>query len=481
MRNHQKNECAPIASCVINRGPMANQQGIYFVFSAITILVLFGIVALGIEVGRWYAIQSEISKSVDGAAFAGATNSGNFTPAELKTMVEEVAKANFPVGMVGTENLVVDVQDDGKGKITVGAHVHAVNPLSSVMGAAHEKTKVGSLGVAKLRKFEIVLVLDTSGSMSGAIGELRTAAQDFVQSFKSLEGDARNKIGLVTFSSGVMKRYPLTDQFVDVLDTEIGTLSAYGYTNAEEALDRAQDDGTEGLGVDMGWSDQIGVAENERTGQYIVFFSDGQPTAFRAPFSTNGSTQVEAAVRFSGSKPLSLKKLDQQEATLSVGGDTGEPTPSGTGVGNGPRYTSNCTGNLTKNSWKWWILDPLYDQNGPAPDPGLVPNPYSVFVPTIYDKPNPVFGWDHNGCIPRQTLRNYGDLVAQQMAVEHALEAKDVREFKIYTVGLGSGIDYGFLGKLASGEDFELKAADATELHDAFAEIANRIKLVLIE
>ncbi len=478
MSNHQKNECSATTSCSQIRGPLANERGVYFMFSAITVLVLFGIVALGIEVGRWYAIQSEVSKSVDGAAFAGAVNSGNFTPAELKTMVEEVAKANFPDGMVGTENLVVDVQDDGKGKITVAATVDSVNPLAKVVGSQHEKTNIKSTGVAKLRKFEIVLILDTSGSMSGALGDLKTAAKAFVQSFKSMEGDPLNKMGLVTFSSGVLKRYALTDEFVDDLDTEIGTLSAYGYTNAEEALDRVQDDGTEGMGIDMGWSDQIGIPNNERTGQYVVFFSDGQPTAFRAPFSTNGSAPVEAAVRFSGSRPLSLRELDKQDSSLSVGGDSGYPTPSGNGTSNGPRYTSNCTGSLTSNSWKWWILDPTYDQT--FDEFGLGSNPYSVNESLIYDQANPVFGQDPEACIPRQTLRNYGDLVAQQMAVNHAQEIKNDREFKIYTVGLG-GVDAAFLAKIASGPEYEFFANSSTDLTAVFAEIASRIKLVLIE
>ncbi len=476
MCNHQKYDSAPIPSCVNNRGPLANQQGIYFIFSAITILVLFGIVALGIEVGRWYAIQSEISKSVDGAAFAGAANSGSLTGDALKTMVTEVAKANFPVGMISTENLDITVTDDGKGKITVDASVDAVNSLASVMGAAHQKTKVESKGVAKLRKFEIALVLDQSGSMSGAMGDLKTAARAFVQSFKSMESDPLNQMALVTFASGVQKRFPLTDAYVSVLDSAIANLGVGGYTNAEEALDRVQDDGTEG--TDMGWSNQIGVSPNERTGQYVIFFSDGQPTAFRAPFSTNGSAPVEAAVRFSGSKPLSLRELDKQDSSLSVGGDSGEPVPSGTGVGNGPRYTTTCTGSLTRNSWKWWILDPTYDQA--IDEFGLGSNPFSVSEPLIYNQPNPVYSLGHEDCIPRQTLRNYGDLVAQQMAVDHASEIKNVKEYQIYTVGLGS-VDKAFLSQIASSPEHEFFANSSTDLSAVFSEIAHSIKLVLIE
>ena len=49
-----------------------NQQGTYLVISAIILSVMFGLSALGIEAGRWYAIQGDLSKSIDGAAFAGS-------------------------------------------------------------------------------------------------------------------------------------------------------------------------------------------------------------------------------------------------------------------------------------------------------------------------------------------------------------------------------------------------------------------------
>lgn len=474
----------PIASCSIRRNLVANQQGMYFMFSAITLAMLFAFVALGIEVGRWYAIQAEISKSVDGAAFAGAANSGNFADeGQLITMVQDVANANFPEGMLGTENPIFTVVNDGTGKITVDGRVSAVNSFARVMGAGLETTDVASLGVAKLRKFEIVLVLDESTSMEGdPIDDLRTAATAFVQSFASMESDPDNQMGLVTFSSGVQKRYALTDEFVSALVGEIGELGANGWTNAEEALDRVQDDGSEGMGFDMGWSDQSGFPPNERTGQYVIFFSDGAPTAFRAPFSTNGSAAVEAAATFWNNRPYNLRQLDQQNVLQAVGGDTQAPIPTGNGTTNGPRYSSNCTGSLNRNSWKWWILDPNYDQDGNSN------NPYSVAQSTIGEDANPLYGQNPIVCIPQGDLFQYGFLVAKHMAIQHAQEIKTDREFQIYTVGLGEenpsgpfALDPEFLRQISSGPEFSFLANNSTDLTALFLEISNRIKLVLLE
>ena len=76
-----------------------NQQGTYLVISAIILSVMFGLSALGIEAGRWYAIQGELSKSIDGAAFAGAKNVNN-PNIDMQTFVEDVAEANFPPGLL---------------------------------------------------------------------------------------------------------------------------------------------------------------------------------------------------------------------------------------------------------------------------------------------------------------------------------------------------------------------------------------------
>ena len=50
-----------------------------------------GFAALGVEVGRWYAIQGELGKAIDGAAFAGAQNVNNPNIPDFNLFVAEVA------------------------------------------------------------------------------------------------------------------------------------------------------------------------------------------------------------------------------------------------------------------------------------------------------------------------------------------------------------------------------------------------------
>ena len=218
---------------------LANQKGAYFLMSAIVLSVMVGFSALGVEIGRWYAIQAEMSKSIDGAAFAGAKNvSGpKFVddPSALEAFVVEVAEANFPPGLLDTDTPVFTAVLDGEGKVTVDGDVHSLNHMTTVFDTGTTMTALGAVGSAKLRKAEVALVLDVSGSMSAnnAIGDLIDGATTFVNNFEHFEAD--HKFALLTFGSGVETPFPLGTDFVDDMTFEIGNLAADGFTNTEDA------------------------------------------------------------------------------------------------------------------------------------------------------------------------------------------------------------------------------------------------------
>jgi Flp pilus assembly protein TadG len=172
------------------QNPLRNQQGAYILITGITVLVLFGFAALGIEVGRWYTIQGEMSKAIDGAAFAGAKNVNNPNIADLHGFVQEVAQANFPPGLLGTDTPSFTVSDDGNGKITVQGSTNSINTLAKVLDGNHGTTAIGADGSAKLRNAEIALVLDVSGSMGGSpLSDLKDGAKQFVENFEDQEND----------------------------------------------------------------------------------------------------------------------------------------------------------------------------------------------------------------------------------------------------------------------------------------------------
>ena len=425
------------------RTPLANQKGAYFLMSAITLGAMIGFAALGVEIGRWYGIQAEISKSIDGAAFAGAKNISNPkfpTDAALEAFAVEVAQANFPAGLLDTDmpTFVGDV--DANGKVTVNGNVHSLNHMTTIFDTGTTMTPLGSMGSAKLRKAEIVMVLDVSGSMThnNAIAHLRDGAEHFVKSFEELERD--HKMALITFAAGVQVLHPLEHFFSVDMTNEITGLKASGWTNTEDALDQAGD---------FPWADNTGLPKNEATRQIVILFSDGNPTAFRGSF-TRKDQDYDAVVPRGGSN---LFRTDVQSSLLNQGGGNIPFVPTGDGR---QQAQSTCGTSTTK----WAIFeDSTYGVNGS--------------LPTSLSGRNP------EECnLPADLLTAYVDTVSREMALEHAQELKD-QELEIFTIGLGE-VDKDFLETISSGAGYAFFANDPDELTGIFHEIANNLKLVLV-
>lgn len=118
---------------------------------------------------------------------------------------------------------------------------------------------------------DIVLVLDTSGSMSGSkMTNLKNAANSFIdataENNRGLEQNQQTRLAIVQFASGANTRQQLsyvTDQNVQQYKNTINGFRASGATYAEEGLQRAQSV------LDSG-----GRADVQ---QIVIFFTDGEP------------------------------------------------------------------------------------------------------------------------------------------------------------------------------------------------------------
>ncbi|MCW5784353.1 MAG: VWA domain-containing protein [Nitrospirales bacterium] len=429
------------------QNPLCNQQGAYILITGITVVALFGFAALGIEVGRWYAIQGEMSKAIDGAAFAGAKNVNNPNITDLHGFVQQVAQANFPPGLLGTDTPTFVVSDDGNGKITVQGATNSINSLSRVVEGSHSTTAIAADGSAKLRNAEIALVLDVSGSMVGSpISDLQDGAKSFVENFTDQESD--NRFALLTFATGVQKPFPMDHGYVSPMTSAINGLSAGGGTNAEDALAQA---------LTLPWSDQSGIPANERTKQVVIFFSDGNPSAFRGQFKHEG-------VIFDG-----VAALDGGYA--SVYSYMGYPNPQASYdssfrinlTGDGKKTGTSCSPQKINNVWyysvKWYIFqDSTYGLNSFGPTYGMNTEHCAMTNPT--------------------PLGDYVNYLVRQMAIDNAQAIKN-NGIEIYTIGLGN-IDQNFLSALSSGPKFVYYTPDSSELEGIFQQIANILKLVLI-
>ena len=443
-----------------------DQRGMFALATTLSLVVIFAFVALGVEVGKWYIVRAELSKTVDAASLLGAKNISNphldtfFNVAEgegLGKLVEAVGEANFSPGVFGADTpqvAMVGSVVDGKVKVEASANVlnHAARTLGAYEGTTHyNTTHVASTGAAQQREAEVMLVLDKSGSMSGSpIDDLKTAATAFLNYFEDTQDN--DEFGLVTFASGIDEEsgydvtYHRQTDFVSDMTDAIDLMAASGGTNAEDALDRADGSG--------GFSDQTIVPGDQRKQQFLIFFSDGNPTAFRGTFTREGTDYD--AVAYAADWDITLMKPDKQFEWLGSVKQfkTGDGLPTGSTV---CKSGSPLTGYPTT---KWAVLS----------DPDYGVNNYNGILGTS-DPIHCDINWNN--------MKTYVEAITKQMAIDHAQEMKD-NGIKIYTIGLG-GVDQDFLGQISSGQAFQYYTPDSSELEELFQQIASNIKLRLVQ
>jgi Flp pilus assembly protein TadG len=435
-------------------GIISNQRGVVAVFFALILIVLIGFIALGVEAGRWYMVRSELSKSVDAAALAGASNLSNpyVTP---ETLALHFGYANFPSGYGGTPGtgtgaVVFDASAQTEGKFKVTGSVDSIGLLSRLFGVNYVSTNAS--GVARKNNVEIMMILDRSGSVAGTpIGNLRTAALAFLDFFKDTQD--LDKMGLATFATSVILNPSLNHNFYSSMRTRINAMSAAGATNAEYAISQA--------GAQL--PDRSGTTSNVQ--QYIIFFTDGNPTAFRSNFRRNG-TNFDAVVCVTGNCTSNSDSLYNQMGYTGSEAwyDTGTLSPSPTGDGK-PTATTKC-----KTTDRWGHTAPYLNTRWGSFSSGY---PLSGYADPEYCS------------IPETKLNGQNGYVcttASQMALDHVTALK-ARGVKIYVVGFrgSAGLNTDFLSQVASGSAFEYYTPDSSDLKEIFQKIAKDIKLRLIQ
>lgn len=135
----------------------------------------------------------------------------------------------------------------------------------------------GTIGSDVKKAFvDIVLVVDTSGSMEGSnLTSTKNAINALVDAFDAKKETVDTKYKLVTFSSSAKTK---TDDWVNGtnLKKEAGKLSADGGTNYDQGLTKA--------------ATAINSSSRENAKKIVIFLTDGQPTYYGTESSGLGSS-----------------------------------------------------------------------------------------------------------------------------------------------------------------------------------------------
>lgn len=268
------------------RIPHKRQSGQVLIMVALSAVVLIASAGLAIDSALGYFVKAKLNAAVDSASLAAARgvtlgDTQAAQAANARQSAKEFFDINYPDKFLLSTPVLnpVGVTFD-KGTVTIDVSASASLPVS-LMGILGFKTLNVAAAAQTIRKdLDMVLVMDTSGSLSGNATAVRAAGKSFLNKFNSTV----DRVGLLHFASEAKIDVPIKQvnrgfdrTSMTMKDGKIDKFTFIGGTNSSAGMFEAR--------KQLKDIQQI----NRSSLRVIVFFSDGSPAAFSSFFPNSGS------------------------------------------------------------------------------------------------------------------------------------------------------------------------------------------------
>ena len=287
------------------RIPHKRQSGQVLIMVALSAVVLIASAGLAIDSALGYFVKAKLNAAVDSASLAAArgVTTGN-SEAEQRASARQSAKEFFDINypdkfLLSTPTLnPVDVTFD-KGTVTIDVSATASLPVS-LMGILGFKTLNVAASAQTIRKdLDMVLVMDTSGSLVSNAAAVRAAGKSFLNKFNS----TADRVGLLHFARGAELDLGIKDDDRGfdrtAANKKIDGFTFVGGTNSPEGMWLAR-------------NQLKNIKQDKRSSlRVIVFFSDGAPTGLSSYFfpTMSGNCRKAGSVTTVSEKPDSSQQL----------------------------------------------------------------------------------------------------------------------------------------------------------------------------
>lgn len=253
---------------------LQRQRGAVAIMTALAMLVLLAVVGLVIDGGLAYLVKARLNAAVDSAALAGAraVTSGNSQAeqvANAQLAASDFFAANIPASyLLSKPRILSTTVTFNQGQATIDVRAEAPMPVSVMQVVGFSSLTPVAYAQTIRRDLDMAFVVDTSGSLANQAATVRASAKSFLNKFNMTQ----DRVGLIHFASGAENDFAINTSArgfnrpnmlrkIDTYAFTGGTASVEGLINARDQLNSIP-------------------ANNRSTLRVIVFFSDGDPTAF---------------------------------------------------------------------------------------------------------------------------------------------------------------------------------------------------------
>ena len=221
---------------------LRNEEGSILIMAAFMLVFLVTICGAAIDFGRSEIIAHKAHQAVDAAALAAGSLPDGATEAERRAVLNRLFSLNFPDNYMGSDLRAADLavtfmpNAEYARQVTVGFDSSIETYLIRLLGkksiSTSDTTTILTQATSSL-DLDLVLVMDSSGSMSGSkMSAAKRAMRNLTDQLlapANIGAHDKVRIGVIDYNTTVNRRLELSDNYNSVISA-INQIRAGGMT-----------------------------------------------------------------------------------------------------------------------------------------------------------------------------------------------------------------------------------------------------------